>query len=47
MSYICKIPTIEEMNKKWDYQIENATHSKENWIYWKKEHIENKKNRLT
>lgn len=24
-NYICKIATIEEMNKKWDYEISVAT----------------------
>lgn len=38
--YICKIATIEEMNKKWDYEISIATHNKENWITWKKDSIE-------
>ena len=37
--YICKIATLDEMNIKWDYEIENAKHDKENWIIWKKEHI--------
>ena len=32
--YICKIATIEEMNRKWDYEISIATHNKENWITW-------------
>ena len=44
MSYICKIPNEMEMNQKWDYEIEHATHSRDNWIYWKKKSIENKKN---
>lgn len=38
--YICKIATIEEMNKKWDYEISIATHNKNNWIIWKKDTIE-------
>ena len=29
-NYICKIATIEEMNKKWDYEISIAT-KKEKW----------------
>lgn len=37
--YICKIPSIEEINQKWDYEIEHNT-KKENWIVWKKEAIE-------
>ena len=44
MSYICKIASLDEMNKKWDYQIDNAA-VKENWINWKKDNIEYKKNK--
>ncbi len=39
-NYICKIATLDEMNKKWDYEINKATDDKENWIIWKKENIE-------
>ena len=39
-NYICKIASIDEMNTKWDYEIEHATDDKENWIIWKKENIE-------
>lgn len=39
-NYICKIATINEMNIKWDYEIDNADFDKENWIIWKKENIE-------
>ncbi len=39
-NYICKIATIDEMNRKWDYEIEKATDDKDNWIIWKKENIE-------
>lgn len=42
-NYICKIATIEEMNKKWDYEISVAT-KKENWIIWKEQNIKNYKN---
>lgn len=45
MSYICKIASISDMNKKWDYEIEHASSNKENWIYWKKESIQNKKDK--
>ena len=43
MSFICKIASISEMNKKWDYEIENATHSKKNWIQWKQDALLYKK----
>ncbi|MBQ6546859.1 MAG: GNAT family N-acetyltransferase [Bacilli bacterium] len=39
-NYICKIANIDEMNTKWDYEIDNATDDKENWIIWKEENIE-------
>ncbi len=38
--YICKIATIDEMNKKWDYEINKATIDKDNYIIWKKDNIE-------
>ena len=41
-NYICKIANIEEMNKKWDYEISIAT-KKENWIIWKEQNIKNYK----
>lgn len=41
--YICKIASLEEMNEKWDYEIEHAS-DKNNWIVWKNEHIERFKN---
>ena len=40
-SYICKIPSVDEMNDKWNYEIENSINHKENWIKWKKSAIEN------
>ncbi len=39
-NYICKIATLEEMNIKWNYEIEHAKDDKNNWIIWKKENIE-------
>lgn len=39
-NYICKIATIDEMNTKWNYEIENAIDDKINWMTWKKENIE-------
>ncbi len=38
-NYVCKIATIDEMDKKWNYEIDRATDDKENWIIWKKENI--------
>ena len=39
-NYVCKIASIDEMNTKWDYEIEHAINDKENWIIWKKDNIE-------
>ena len=39
-NYICKIATLDEMNDKWDYEINKATDDKDNWIKWKKDNIE-------
>ena len=41
--FICKIATEEEMDKKWDYEIEIAN-NKSNWIIWKNENLERFKN---
>lgn len=45
-NYICKIATLDEMNHKWDYEIENATDDKNNWIIWKKANIDRFKKNL-
>lgn len=42
MGYICKIASIEEMNKKWDYEIEH-NEDKSNWITWKEKAIKCRK----
>ena len=39
-NYVCKIASFDEMNTKWDYEIEHAINDKENWIIWKKDNIE-------
>ena len=38
--FVCKIANKDEMNTKWDYEIEHATDDKDNWIVWKKENLE-------
>lgn len=43
-NFICKIPSLEEMNTKWDYEIEHCKSKKSNWIAWKKQAIEDAKN---
>lgn len=35
----CKIANLDEMNEKWDYEIEHATTDKNNWIIWKKNNL--------
>ena len=37
-NYICKIATIDEMNKKWDYEISQNPNNNA-WKVWKKEFI--------
>ena len=38
MSYICKIATLDEMEEKWNYEIEHAK-DKYNWKIWKESAI--------
>ena len=38
--YACRIPSLEEMNRKWDFEIGLHT-EKANWITWKGEAIRN------
>ena len=38
MNYICKIATIDEMEEKWNYEIEHAK-NKYNWKIWKESAI--------
>jgi len=38
--FICKIANEDEMNIKWDYEIEHNKDEKENWITWKKDNID-------
>lgn len=40
-SYICKIASLEEMNTKWDEEIERHPDSQSNWLVWKREAIKN------
>lgn len=42
--FICKIPSLEEMHTKWDYEIEHDLKHRDNWIVWKKENIDNFQN---
>ncbi len=38
-NYICKIATLDEMNTKWDYEINRATDDKDNYLKWRVQHI--------
>ena len=38
-NYVCKIASLEEMNLKWDYEIECNKDDKYNWLIWKEENI--------
>ena len=42
--YFCKIASVEELNKKWDYEIEHNVHDRRNWIIWKQQFLENYRN---
>ena len=37
--FICKIASPEEMDRKWDYEIESNPSDRDNWITWKAEAI--------
>ncbi len=41
MEFICKIPNIDEINKRWDYLTKDRTVDKENWNIWRKQAIYN------
>ena len=45
-NFVCKIPTIEEIIRKYDYEINNAKDDRDNWIIWKEEAINRIKNNL-
>lgn len=40
-NFICKIASIEEMEEKWNYEIDKAIDDKQNWIIWKEKNIKN------
>ncbi len=44
-NYICKVPSLQEMNTKWDYEIAHSGEDKNNWIIWKEENISRFKRR--
>ncbi len=42
--YVCKIASYEEMNQKWDDEIQRHEQDRENWILWKQQFLENFRN---
>ncbi|MBQ1298267.1 N-acetyltransferase [Candidatus Saccharibacteria bacterium] len=45
-NYKCKIATLDEIIKKYDYEIAQATKNKDNWATWKEKTIEQAKKGL-
>ena len=41
--YVCKTASLEEMNAKWNKEIERHPDSQSNWLVWKREAMENAK----
>ena len=39
-SYVCKIATLEELEKKYQYEIDNSGNDRSNWIVWKRQAID-------
>ena len=39
--YICRTASLEDMERKWDYEISRNVDDRENWIVWKNEAIAN------
>ena len=39
--YVCKTASLEEMNAKWNKEIERHPDSQSNWLVWKREAMEN------
>lgn len=40
-NFTCRIPTVQEIQQKWDYEISTKTSGKENWVIWKEDNLEN------
>ncbi len=41
---ICKIASLDEMERKWRYEIDRHASGRENWIIWREEALENARN---
>ena len=46
-NYVCKIASLDEVIKKYDYEISKAVDDKDNWIIWKDRAIYRTKNKLS
>ena len=46
-NYVCKIATLEDIIKKYDYEIEKSINDKDNWIVWKDKAIKRFNDGLT
>ena len=44
MAYMCKIASMEEMERKWNAEILRNIDEKDNWVAWKAEAMENEIN---
>lgn len=44
MAYVCKIASLEEMERKWNAEILRNIDEKDNWVAWKAEAMENEIN---
>lgn len=38
--YVCKMASLQEMNRKWNYEIAHHPDDRENWVIWKGKNIE-------
>ena len=41
MKFECRIPSVEEVDRRWDYLTKDRTTDKKNWEKWRKEALEN------
>jgi GNAT superfamily N-acetyltransferase len=42
-TFICRIATLEDMDRKWEYEIARHAEDPGNWIVWKKGALENRR----
>ena len=41
MEFICRIPTIEEVNERWQFLLESNEEDRVNWEHWRREALYN------